>query len=227
MTRPIIDPNRVDSNWRAITAELDAPEPGRVEAMLRRLGVPASTTRLIAATPALRRSWYLAIGIPAIVGLGAAGPGDQASLFALLTLAPTLPVLGVALAFGPSSDPMYEAQLATPTRGIRLVAIRAATVLAVDRGDRDTRTARPRHPADGCCMAASHAGAHACHDGHVGHDDGAHATAVSGGGHGDLVRHRLRGAGGRVGESGSVRGDRPGRCTGGGDRCGWCGRRTP
>jgi len=131
MTRPIIDPNRVDSNWRAITAELDAPEPGRVEAMLRRLGVPASTTRLIAATPALRRSWYLAIGIAAIVGLGAAGPGDRASLFALLTLAPTLPVLGVALAFGPSSDPMYEAQLATPTRGIRLVAIRAATVLVV------------------------------------------------------------------------------------------------
>ena len=45
-------------------------------------------------------------------------------------LAPVVPVLGVALAFGPQADPMYEVQLATPVRGVRLIAIRASTVLA-------------------------------------------------------------------------------------------------
>jgi hypothetical protein len=134
MTRPTVDPARLDASWRAITAELDAPRPGVVERALRRLGLPASTTRVVVATPALRRSWYLAIAIAVLVGVGAAQPDDRSSLFALLALAPTVPVLGVALAFGPSSDPMHEAQLATPTRGVRLVAVRAATVLVVSIG---------------------------------------------------------------------------------------------
>jgi hypothetical protein len=131
MNRPTVDPARLEANWRAITAELDTPRPGVVERALRRCGVPAATTRVIVATPALRRAWFLAIGVAVLVGLGAAEPGDRASLFAMLVLAPTVPVLGVALAFGPSSDPMYEAQLAAPMRGVRLVAIRATTVLVV------------------------------------------------------------------------------------------------
>lgn len=122
---------RLDRNWRAITAELDAPRPTRVERALGRLGVPARVSRLVLATPALRRAWFLAIGVAVLVGIGAAQPDDPQSLFTLLLLAPTVPVLGVALAFGPAADPMYEAQLATPMRGIRLVAIRAATVLVV------------------------------------------------------------------------------------------------
>jgi hypothetical protein len=122
---------RLDRNWRSITAELDAPRPSRVERTLGRMGVPAWLSRLVLATPALRRAWFLAIGVAVLVGIGAAQPDDPQSLFTLLLLAPTVPVLGVALAFGPAADPMYEAQLATPMRGIRLVAIRAVTVLVV------------------------------------------------------------------------------------------------
>jgi hypothetical protein len=127
----IVDQARLDANWRAITAELDAPRPSRIERWLGRLGAPGHVTRLVVATPALRRAWYLSIAIAVVVGLGAAQPDDRASLFALVILAPALPVLGVALAYGPSADPMYEAQLATPMRGLRLVAIRAVTVLVV------------------------------------------------------------------------------------------------
>ncbi len=127
----IVDQARLDANWRAISAELDAPRLSRPERALRRLQVPGHVTRVVLATPALRRAWYLSIVIAVIVGVGAAQPGDRASLFTLLVLAPVLPVLGVALAYGPSADPLYEAQLATPMRGVRLVAIRAVTVLAV------------------------------------------------------------------------------------------------
>jgi hypothetical protein len=127
----IVDQVRLDANWRAITAELDAPKPSILERLLDRIWVPGHVTRVIVATPALRRAWYLALGVAVLVGLGAANPGDRSSLFTLLALAPTLPVLGVALAYGPAADPMYEAQLATPMRGLRLVAIRAVTVLCV------------------------------------------------------------------------------------------------
>jgi hypothetical protein len=127
----IVDQVRLDANWRAITAELDAPKPSILERLLGRFRVPGHVTRVIVATPALRRAWYLALGVAVLVGLGATNPGDRSSLFTLLALAPTLPVLGVALAYGPAADPMYEAQLATPMRGLRLVAIRAVTVLCV------------------------------------------------------------------------------------------------
>jgi hypothetical protein len=127
----IVDQARIDANWRAIQVELDAPRPSILERSLRRLGIPARVTRLVVATPSLRRAWYLAVAVAVVVGLGAAEPGRDASLFTLLVLATTLPLLGVAIAYGPSSDPMYEVQLATPMRGLQLVAIRAATVLAV------------------------------------------------------------------------------------------------
>lgn len=130
MTR-IVDQARLDANWRAITAEFDAPRPSLVERLLRRLRVPGHVTRLVVATPALRRAWYLSIAAAVVVGIGSAQPGDRDSLFALLILAPALPLLGVALAYGPSVDPLHEAQLATPMRGIRLVAVRAVTVLSV------------------------------------------------------------------------------------------------
>jgi hypothetical protein len=130
MTR-IVDQARLDANWRAITAELDAPRPGTVERLLRRVRVPGHVTRLVVATPALRRAWYLSIAVAVVVGIGSAQPDDRGSLFALLILAPTLPVLGVALAYGPSADPLHEVELATPMRGIRLVAVRAVTVLTV------------------------------------------------------------------------------------------------
>ncbi len=131
MNIPAVDAARIEANWRSITAELDAPRPSRVERGLRRVGFPARVTRLVVATPALRRAWYLSLAIAVLVGLGAAKEGDRDSLFTMLVLAPAIPVLGVALAYGPAVDPMYEAQLATPMRGVRLVVIRAVTVLVV------------------------------------------------------------------------------------------------
>ena len=126
-----IDQARIDANWRAITAELDAPVPARIERLLRAARVPAHVVRMIVATPALRRSWYLSVIAVVLVGLGGADPASRDSLFALLVLAPMLPVLGVALAYGSAADPSHEIQLATPTHGLRLVAIRSVTVLVV------------------------------------------------------------------------------------------------
>ncbi|MEL6981078.1 MAG: zf-HC2 domain-containing protein [Actinomycetota bacterium] len=126
-----VDQARIDANWRAITIELDAPVPGRMERLLRAVGLPARFTRLVVATPALRRAWYLATGLAILISIGAAtGPQPREDLFMLLLVAPLVPVLGVALAYGTEADPAHEMAMATPMRGLRLVLTRAAAVLA-------------------------------------------------------------------------------------------------
>jgi hypothetical protein len=123
---------RIDANWQAITVELDAPRPGRIERLLARVGVPSWTARLLVATPGLRRAWFVAMAVVIVVGLGAVDAADPRNgLFTWLVLAPLLPVLGVAMAYGPDSDPAHEITLATPLRGLRLVLIRSAAVIAL------------------------------------------------------------------------------------------------
>src|SRR4029450_5981448 len=48
----------------------------------------------------------------------------------LLAVAPLLPLAGVAAAYGPGVDPTFELALTAPMRGLRLLLIRAAAVLA-------------------------------------------------------------------------------------------------
>ncbi len=136
MTTPVdprrpIDPARIEANWRAITIELDAPVPGRMERLLRWAGLPSHITRLVVATPALRRAWYLATGLAILIGLGGTSASQpREDLFNLLLVAPLVPVIGVALAYGAEADPAHEIALATPVRGLRLILTRAAAVLA-------------------------------------------------------------------------------------------------
>ncbi len=127
-----IDPARLARNWRAVTVELDAPTATRTERLLRRIGLPSHVTRLMAATPALRRSWYVSIAVMLLIGLGPLDTADpRASAFLMLLLTPLVPVVGVGLAYGSPSDPTYEVHLATPMSGLRLVLIRALAVMAV------------------------------------------------------------------------------------------------
>lgn len=129
---PPIDAARLARNWRAIVVELDAPKLSRLERVLRRVGLPSHLTRLMVATPALRRSWFAALGLIVLVGLMLTdGTDARSSAFGLLLLAPLGPVLGVALAYGTTSDPAHEIHLATAVSGVRLLMTRVAAVMCV------------------------------------------------------------------------------------------------
>ncbi|MEV7321655.1 zf-HC2 domain-containing protein [Streptomyces sp. NPDC093970] len=82
--------------------------------------------------PALRGTWLLAL---LCVALGALlldhAAGYEASRTLLLTIAPAVPVAGVALSYGPHADPLHEIAAATPSGGLRLALTRTAAVLAV------------------------------------------------------------------------------------------------
>jgi len=124
--------SRADNNLRAIHIELDTPAEPRLARWLRRIGVDDLTIPLVTATPALRRSWFVAIAIAVLFALSAttntntAGV-DRISVF--LTIAPLVPLLGVALAFGRGVDPTHDLVVAAPRDTFAVFLIRSATVL--------------------------------------------------------------------------------------------------
>ncbi|MFD9395239.1 zf-HC2 domain-containing protein [Streptomyces sp. NPDC060000] len=121
------DPVLLDAGWERLDAELDAPRPGLIERLLVRLGVADHTARLLAATPVLRRSWLLSVLFLLVMTVLAVRMADQPALF--LALAPLLPLVGVALSYGPSLDPTYEMAVVAPLHGFRLLMIRTVAVL--------------------------------------------------------------------------------------------------
>lgn len=127
-----LEPARMAENLHSIHAELDAPREPRLARVLRRLGVPDLTIPLVTATPALRRSWFIAVAIAILFSLSVAsnntGAGvDRIAVF--LTLAPLVPLLGVALAFGKGVDPTHDLVVAAPRDTFTVFLIRALTVL--------------------------------------------------------------------------------------------------
>jgi hypothetical protein len=126
----LADPERVRRVRAALIAAVDVPRTSVAERLLVRLGVADHTARLLAATPALRASWLLAVAATLGFAVAAArvGQGPDASL-AFLTVAPLLPLASIAVAYGPGIDPTYEIGLAAPMRGVRLLLLRAAAVV--------------------------------------------------------------------------------------------------
>ncbi len=120
----LAEPERLRRGRAAVIAAVDVPHAGVAERLLVRLGVPDYTARLLAATPALRGSWLLAVATTLAFAVLAArlGSGRDASL-AFLTVAPLLPLAGIAVAYGPGIDPTYEIGLAAPMRSFKLLLL--------------------------------------------------------------------------------------------------------
>jgi hypothetical protein len=125
-----VDDGELASIWEHVADAVDSARvPWSVRA-LQGIGLRESTARLVAATPALRVSWLVAVAIAVGFAVFAAyrSNGDP-TIF--LWLAPLVPLAGVAAAYGPGVDPMYEIGAATPTHGLRLLLLRAAAVAGV------------------------------------------------------------------------------------------------
>jgi hypothetical protein len=126
---PLADASRLDAVWAEVVDTVDAPAPLWVERLLTRLGVSGPTARLIGLTPSLRVPWLAGMAVALLLALAAAHTGETGvALF--LALAPVLPVAGVALAFGPRTEPMHEVALATAYSSFRLLLARSAAVVA-------------------------------------------------------------------------------------------------
>jgi len=125
---PFVEPQAMGRVWLEIEEAVDSPRLGLVERAMRHLGLPDHVSRLLAATPSLRLSWFAAVA--AVLGFAVlAAHGDHAGLAVFLAIAPLIPVFGVAAAFGPGIDPTYEIGVASPIRSLRLLLLRSSAVL--------------------------------------------------------------------------------------------------
>ncbi len=127
-----VDPTRLASGLAAVVSAIDAPPEPRLARLLRRIGVPDRVVPIVTATPGLRRSWTVAVVVTVLFALNAAdtasGSGaDRIDVY--LALAPLVPLLGVALSFGPGVDPTHDTVVAAPVDTFRVFLLRAVTVL--------------------------------------------------------------------------------------------------
>jgi hypothetical protein len=74
-------------------------------------------------------SWLGAVALALAFAVLAAHEGHQ-GLVVFLTIAPLIPVAGVAAAFGPGVDPTCEIGVAAPFRSFGLLLLRSTAVLA-------------------------------------------------------------------------------------------------
>jgi hypothetical protein len=118
----------------------DLPPQGRI----RPPGRWRRSWILLAAAPALRGAWLVAVlfALASTIGLDLISDGGR-ELFSednafpwwtqhgsmLLLVAPILPALGVAMCYGPAGDPAHEITASTASGGLRLVLWRTLSVL--------------------------------------------------------------------------------------------------
>ncbi|GAA4576765.1 zf-HC2 domain-containing protein [Planotetraspora kaengkrachanensis] len=123
------------TGWERIEDLVDRPAPRPVARLLHRAGVPEHLATFLAATPTPARGWLVAVGAVLAFAVTAAHLAGQDPSLAVhapvpfLTIAPVLPLAGIALAYGPHVDPVHELQAATPMAGSRTLLLRALAVL--------------------------------------------------------------------------------------------------
>ena len=121
-----------DRTWAGIAEAIDTPRPHWIERWLERAGVSASSARLIGTTPAVRMSWFLAtlasLGFGVVLSHAASGSGRS---LPFLMIAPLMPVLAIAAAYGSPLGRLDEIEQATPYRPWRMLLLRSMTVLVV------------------------------------------------------------------------------------------------
>ena len=79
---PLVNPGAIERVWSEIEEAVDAPRPGVVERALLRFGVPDHLSRLLAATPSLRLSWFAAVAV-ALVPAVRTVPSSRAAVVRL------------------------------------------------------------------------------------------------------------------------------------------------
>jgi hypothetical protein len=125
---PAVSVDRLAAIWHEVEDRVEVGSLSFFERFLLLVGVREDTARLLAATPSLRSSWLASLSVAIAFAVFAADTSPR-GLFLFLTLAPMLPVAGVAAAYGREADPAYELAVASPFSLLRLLLVRSVAVV--------------------------------------------------------------------------------------------------
>lgn len=127
--RPLVDAHALERAWTGIRDTIESPTQPLAVRAARRLGLPEPASVLLAATASLRTAWLAG----AIVAVGfatlAVGLAGENLIAPFLLVAPMVPVLGVAAAYGPLQDPLETLVVTAPYGRSRLIMVRTLAVL--------------------------------------------------------------------------------------------------
>lgn len=127
------DPERLERLWVEVRDAADRPRRRWIERLLVGVGMRDHVARLVGATPALQASWLVAVAAALAFAVMAAYHA-RSGVLAFLVMAPIVPLVGVAAAYGPGIDPTFEVGVAAPMRGFHLLLARATAVLTTSIG---------------------------------------------------------------------------------------------
>lgn len=129
-TTPLVDPRLLARGWDGIRDAVESPALPLPVRLARRCGLPEPTAVLLAAATSLRTAWvvgaFLALTFAALAVVLAGGQ----LLAPFLLVAPLVPVIGVAAAYGHQQDPLEMLVVTAPYGRTRLILVRTVAVLA-------------------------------------------------------------------------------------------------
>jgi hypothetical protein len=125
---PHADPALLARAWADVVDVLDQPRQSLFERVLIALGLSAAAARLATGASAARRAWVAGCMVVAAFAIIARYTDGRVTIW-FLTVAPLVPLTGVALAYGPGAFPMYDVVSAAPYPRLRLVLLRCLPVL--------------------------------------------------------------------------------------------------
>lgn len=127
---PLVDAPLLESAWSSILETVESQELPLPVRIAHRLGLTEPTAILLGATASLRTAWvssaFVALGF-AVLAVYFSGGG---ALAPFLLVAPLVPVIGVAAAYGPHEDPLESLIVTAPYGRTRLIMLRTLGVLA-------------------------------------------------------------------------------------------------
>ena len=126
----LADQPLLDRVWADTVDVLDRPSASVGERLLTALGVAPPAARLASKASTARRAWLWSCALLAVFAFAAPHTGGWLVMW-FLVLAPLVPVTGVALAYGPDTDPLHEVVVAAPCSRVRLILLRSLLVVPV------------------------------------------------------------------------------------------------
>lgn len=121
------------SSWERISVAVVAARRPVVERALRRAGIPEVAAHLVARSPVLRPAWLLAVTavLGTAVALAVWAPAAGHALLPYLTIAPLLPVAGIAVSYLDRDDAVAAMTAVAPVDPWRVLLVRTTTVTLV------------------------------------------------------------------------------------------------
>lgn len=125
-----VDPRLLARGWEGVRDTVHSPPPPVLIRIARRCGLSEPTSVVLAATASLRTAWLVSAFVALTFATLAVGLAGEDLLAPFLLVAPLVPVIGVAAAYGPQQDPLETLVVTAPYGRTRLILVRTLAVLA-------------------------------------------------------------------------------------------------